>query len=220
MNKLEDIITDIFEQHANAKKAVEMSQYMRNLHPFFGISKPLRTVITKPLLQELKSSPPDMALVHALWKKPQREYHYFCLDYLIATRKQWPENIIRDFEQLIISQSWWDSVDTLAVRLVSEYFKKWPKDRKKIINSWADSDNIWLNRTAIIFQLKYKDGVDEALLYDVIRKHSHSNEFFIQKAIGWALREYAYTHAASVLAFIGATPLKPLSRREALKKIA
>jgi 3-methyladenine DNA glycosylase AlkD len=219
MNNLEDILTDIFEQHADTKKAVEMSQYMRNLHPYYGISKPLRADITKPLIQELKSSAPDMKLIHALWNKPQREYQYFCLNYLIATQKHWQEDIIRDFEQLIISKSWWDSVDTLAVRLVGEYFKKWTKNLKKIINRWTESDNIWLNRTAIIFQLKYKDKIDEKLLYDIIRKHVHSNEFFIQKAIGWALREYAYTEPESVMIFINSTQLKPLSKREAIKKM-
>ncbi len=219
MNNLEDIITDIFEQHADPKKAVEMSQYMRNLHPYYGLSKPLRSAVTKPVLRELKNAAPDMKLIHILWDKPQREYQYFCLEYLFATKKHWNEDLIQDLEQLITRKSWWDTVDTLAIRMVGEYFKKWPQNKEKIIGQWSDSDNMWLNRTAILFQLKYKEKLDEKLLFDIIRKHVLSTEFFIQKAIGWALREYAYTHRESVMDFISSTPLKPLSKREATKRM-
>lgn len=219
MNNLEDIITDIFEQNADPQKAIEMSQYMRNLHSYYGISKPLRSAATKPVLQELKKVAPDIKLILALWDKPQREYQYFCLEYLFATKKYWTQDLIEVLEQLITRKSWWDTVDTLAVRIVGEYFKKWPQNKTKIIGQWSDSDNMWLNRTAILFQLKYKDQLDEDLLYSIMRNHAHSKEFFVQKAIGWALREYAYTHPESVRDFITCTPLKPLSKREATKRM-
>jgi 3-methyladenine DNA glycosylase AlkD len=219
MNYIEDTLTDILEQHANPQKAAEMSQYMRNLHIYYGIPRPLLEEITKPVLKELKAADPDLKLIHILWNKPQREYQYFSLAYLIASKKHWPESIIYDLEQFITIRSWWDTVDTLAVKLAGEYFKKWPQNIHTIISSWNKSGNMWLNRAAILFQLKYKSKTDEQLLYNIIMQHLHSNEFFIQKAIGWALREYNYTNNPSVKTFIASVELKPLSKREAMKKM-
>ena len=121
------------------------------------------------------------------------------------------------FEELIVNKSWWDTVDYIASTLVGYYFEKWPKHKNKKAKQWARDKNLWLNRTAIIFQLKYKENTDLDLLFETILLHVHSKEFFLQKAIGWALRQYAYTDMLQVKKFVATQDLKPLSIREALK---
>lgn len=127
--------------------------------------------------------------------------------------------MLKTFEWMIQQNSWWDSVDTIASRLAGEYFKKFPQQKEAIVLGWSNHENMWLNRTAILFQLSYKSETDEDLLFQVIKQHLHSGEFFIQKAIGWALRQYAYTQPESVKQFVAANELKPLSKREALKHL-
>ena len=117
----------------------------------------------------------------------------------------------------MISNSWWDSVDTIAVKLVGAYFAEYPEEREKWIRKWIKSDNIWLNRTAIIFQLSYKNQLDIPFLVRAILPHTNSKEFFIQKAIGWAIRQYTKTNPKWVKDFVKSNTLKPLSKREAFK---
>ncbi|MEZ4888313.1 MAG: DNA alkylation repair protein [Chitinophagales bacterium] len=119
-------------------------------------------------------------------------------------------------EFMIVHKSWWDSVDTTA-KWVGVFFKKYPTMTKPVTKRWITSDNMWLQRMAIIFQLAYKKDTDVDLLFEYVLRKSDSKEFFIQKAIGWALRQYAKTDANAVWRFVDVTDLAPLSRREALK---
>jgi 3-methyladenine DNA glycosylase AlkD len=122
-------------------------------------------------------------------------------------------------ERLITTKSWWDSVDSIAP-LVGELARKYPELVEENINHWSKHDNYWLRRASILFQLKYKDETNEALLYDYMVKNADSKEFFIQKAIGWALREYSKTNPKSVKAFIEGNQLAPLSIREGSKYLS
>ena len=121
------------------------------------------------------------------------------------------------FEWMAKHNAWWDTIDFIAPKLMGEYFKQFPDERKKWINKWLVSDNFWLQRCAILFQLKYKQETDLGLLADIIQKLSSSEEFFIRKAIGWVLREYAKTDPVWVRAFVANHELSNLSRREAMK---
>ncbi|HMP98599.1 MAG TPA: DNA alkylation repair protein, partial [Cyclobacteriaceae bacterium] len=118
-----------------------------------------------------------------------------------------------------LQKSWWDTVDLIAAKMAGNYFRIYPEQKNKYIKKWRNSKNIWLIRSAILFQLKYKTETDFNLLSDIILQHQDSNEFFIQKAIGWVLREYAYTDAAKVKKLVQTHKLKPLSMREALKHL-
>ena len=213
-----------FEQASELESAEKMAQYMRNLFPFYGIQKPKRAVIVKPILKQLiavSTAENYEAIARELWNKPQREFQYVCLEYLEKVEKLWLRNSSLElFESLIVTKSWWDSVDTIASHCVGKYFRTWPQDVDQTINRWNTHENMWLNRTAIIFQLSYKAKTDTALLARVIDTHSKSKEFFIQKAIGWALRQYAYTDPSYVRTFVETHTLAPLSKREALKNLS
>jgi len=112
---------------------------------------------------------------------------------------------------------WWDSVDVIAPKILGAWFKLYPEQIKPAIAQWLKSDNIWLQRSCLLFQLKYKEKTDTQFLTSVIDQLKDSNEFFIKKAIGWVLREYAKTDSEFVKEFVNSRQLSSLSRREALK---
>jgi 3-methyladenine DNA glycosylase AlkD len=194
---------------------------MKNISGFYGIGKPVRAEIVKPYFPELKGLG-GTELEEAArwcWKQPMREFQYFGMELLYRNRKLWDEGIIHLLEELVVTKSWWDTVDYIADKLVGNYFLTWKKEKKSYAAKWSAHENMWLNRTALLFQLKYKDKTDTELLFKLIRAHTHSNEFFIRKAIGWALRQYSYTDPEAVREFVNKTDLKPLSRKEAMKHI-
>ena len=118
-----------------------------------------------------------------------------------------------------MTNSWWDAVDTIADHLIGFHLQRFPELVPVSVAKWLASDNMWLQRTAILFQLKYKKKTDVSLLFHCIKEMANSKEFFIRKAIGWALREYSKTDAAAVQSFVASTELWPPSVREALKGI-
>jgi 3-methyladenine DNA glycosylase AlkD len=175
-------------------------------------------------LQEyLKANFPPQNVIEKLAKElfamPQREFHYCAIELLIANKKNWTAELIDLFELMIVNNSWWDTVDYVSSHLVAPYFKKFNQEKNKITKRWNQSDNMWLQRVSIIFQNKYKKETNEKLLTDYIVRHTDSKEFFIRKAIGWALREYAYTNSDFVIEFVQTHDMSNLSKREALKNI-
>ena len=218
-----DGVTAEFEKNADTELAGKMAKYMRDLFPFYGIQKQNRAAIAKLFLKELikNSTQEDInENVLFLWNMSQREYQYFCMEYCEKVHKLWQEHTsIQLFENLIVTKSWWDSVDFVASHLVGKYFERWDSKLPAIIDKWNTSDNMWLNRSAIIYQLFYKEKTDTGILTHVIETHSKSKEFFIQKAIGWSLRQYAYTNPEFVKSFVQNNTLAPLSKREALKNL-
>lgn len=207
------------EQIADAGKAAGMSAYMKHRFLFYGIPKPHREALTKPFLYAFKHRSMDEVwqAIEALWNCPGREALYMAMVLLEKHERSLRKSDISRLEWLITTHSWWDSVDALAAHPVGVYFRLFPEERERIIPTWIASENMWLNRTAIIFQLMYKHETDTDILTRSISAHLHSKEFFIQKAIGWALRQYARVNPDWVMDFAESVPLKPLSRREALK---
>jgi 3-methyladenine DNA glycosylase AlkD len=134
-------------------------------------------------------------------------------------KKNYKKGDIQLIENLIITNSWWDSVDVIAKYILGGYLLEHPAETEKVIERFSNSDNIWLNRSAILFQLGYKRKTNFDLLKSECEKHKNSNEFFIQKAIGWALREYAKTNLEAVRNYVDNTNLKKLSQKEAKKHI-
>lgn len=198
-----------------------MKWYMKYQFEYLGIQKPLRADICKPILQWAKQADYEdlMTICRQLWLLPFREYQYLAMD-MMQKHKCWKfRNSIQAFEQFLSQKSWWDSVDAIAANLVGPYFQHYPDLRDEYIDKWWNGDNMWLQRTCIIFQLGYKSGTDAELLFTLCDEKSDSKEFFIQKAIGWALRQYAKTEPEMVKHFVDTHPLKPLSKREALKHL-
>ncbi|HQV94534.1 MAG TPA: DNA alkylation repair protein [Anaerolineales bacterium] len=210
-----------FEKHANPSQAAPMKKYMRDQFEYLGIKTPQSKLLMKEFISE-HGLPPIEGLdeiLRDLWSLPQREFQYAAMNLLDKFEKRLPENFISTLEYLIVTKSWWDTVDALASHPVGTHFKRFPKTREKYLMKWRTSKNMWLRRTAILFQLGYKKDTDFGLLCDIIRENLGSDEFFINKAIGWALRQYAYTDAKAVKKFVKETNLHPLSQREAMKHL-
>jgi 3-methyladenine DNA glycosylase AlkD len=213
-----EILVALFEENRNDENAGPMKKYMKDHFPFLGIKSPLRKELEKQFFKETEilKKPFDKDFVTGLWEKEEREYHYTAITYAGKFIKKLPKDVIPFLEMLITTKSWWDSVDSIAPQ-VGELSRKYPEIIEETIDGWSVDDNFWLRRTAILFQLKYKQQTNESLLYDYIAKNADSKEFFIQKAIGWALREYSKTNPVSVKAFIQGNELAPLSVREGSK---
>lgn len=217
-------LEEIYSANSNASKAEEMERYMKNLFPFFGIQAPIRRAISKDWLKVTSSnfgSPSHRwQLVQALWVREQREFQHTCIDWIGSWKKNnW---IIEDASQLtwiLTNKSWWDSVDIIASHFVGNYVKLFPKEGAELIATYRASSNMWLNRTAILFQLKYKKDTDLQLLHDICAQMEPNKEFFIQKAIGWSLREAGKTFPTEVKAMVDSLNLSGLARREALRRL-
>ena len=211
-----------YAQNASAENATPMEKYMKSLFTFHGIKTEVRRALHKQAAEnhkeELKKNSRDIAL--KLYAKNEREYHYSAIEILVKElKKKFTKEDIGLIEKLLVTHSWWDSVDTIAKYLLGGYLQQYPDEIPGVVARFSASDNMWLNRAAILFQLGYKSATDEKLLFCECEKHRHSKEFFIQKAIGWALREYAKTDPDAVKAFVVKAGLKPLSTREALKNL-
>lgn len=214
-------IQEQFSGHSNPEKAGQMSRYMKNLFPFYGISRPERNELIREWLKSARTltRSEQWKLVDQLWNEPHREMHYTALDLLkIMMRKPQKEELAK-VESLILRNSWWDSVDVLAPYACGTYFQAFPEERDQAVERYMLSGELWLMRTALLFQLFYKEKTDEKLLFDLCRQLSAEKEFFIRKAIGWSLRQYAKTNPEAVTRFVTETPLSGLSRREALKRV-
>lgn len=216
------VLKALFEENKNADNAAAMEKYMKNHFPFLGIKKPLRAELEKKFYGQtgLAKEPFQEEFVRTLWEMPEREYQYAALGYLEKFSKKLGSDDLELLKELITTKSWWDTVDALAAKPVGILGAKFPDTIPAEMDKWAVSDNMWLRRTAILFQLKYKKETDEQRLYTYIRQNANSKEFFIQKAIGWALREFSKTNPDSVKNFIESTELAALSRREGLKYLS
>src|SRR5690554_1097041 len=214
-------VISVFEAYANPVVAKEQSAYMKNRFPFFGIKTPYRRDLQKPFLQKINLPEKEEAfeMIKELWDKPQRELHYFAQEFLFKYAKQFEHKDISLIEHLIVHNSWWDTIDFIATKPLAEYFKLFPNERTEVVDRWLASENIWLQRSTLLFQLKYKSEIDLDLLSHIILKLADSKEFFIRKAIGWVLREYSKTDERWVLDFVENNELQPLSKREAIRLI-
>jgi 3-methyladenine DNA glycosylase AlkD len=158
-------------------------------------------------------------MIPELWELPQREYQYTAIELWMKSMKELKPEDIDLLQWCIVNKSWWDTVDGLAANLAGRYFKLYPDKIESVTGIWVKSDNMWLRRTAILFQLKYKDDTDVELLFSYVKKLAHEKEFFIKKAIGWSIREYSKTKPEDINKFISENQLQPLSRVEGLKVI-
>lgn len=211
-----------FQKHSNPENAFAMAKYMKNNFPFFGLKTEERRKIFKEIwkqnIKEVTENTREIAI--ELYSKPEREFHYCAIEILIKGLKgNYKKNDIQMIEKLILNNSWRDSVDTISKYILGEYLFEFPMEIKNVIERFSNSENMWLNRSAILFQLGYKQKTNAHFLFSECLKQADSKEFFIQKAIGWALREYAKINPDAVKEFVSKANLKPLSTKEALKNI-
>jgi 3-methyladenine DNA glycosylase AlkD len=221
MSDLGQHIQNALEPHRNEARAKPMSAYMRDQFPFLGIASPMRKKLVKAALLETGAlkKPIDENLVLELWACPEREFQYAACDYLAWQREKLEAKHLDLLEKIILEKSWWDSVDSLVhnVGAISLKFS----ETVPMLERWAKSENFWLRRAAILHQLGLKTKTNESRLFKFILENAHDSEFFIRKAIGWALREYSYVNPEAVKTFVleHQNKLSNLSKREALKAL-
>ena len=214
-------LKDLYEKNADPSQAAPMKKYMRDQFEFLGVKTPQSLALQKEFYAKYGYPPINRLdpILRDLWALPHREFQFAGLSLLRKFEKELPSKFIKTIEYLIIHKSWWDTVDAIATHTVGVHFRRFPDVREKYLAKWRASENIWLRRTTILFQLGYKKETGFDLLCDIIRENLNSREFFINKAIGWSLRQYAYTDAKAVKKFVKSTPLHPLSRCEAMKHL-
>ena len=214
-------LENLFRENANPENAFFMKKYMKAKFNFLGIKSLERRALTKVFY--INYNRPDINnienIVRQLWKMEEREFQYFAMELVEKGLNKMAQNDVQLFEYLVVNKSWWDTVDFIAANLVGKHFSNFPILIEQMNKKWISSENMWLNRTALLFQLKYKKNLDTKLLKQNILKCRDSQEFFICKAIGWVLREYSKTNPVWVSEFVDSTTLSPLSKREALKWI-
>ncbi|MCB9034014.1 MAG: DNA alkylation repair protein [Chitinophagales bacterium] len=219
-NTLQQSLATALQQAAVTTDIIPMQNYMKNKFAFFGVRSTNRRTIFKTILKTngLPNEATYQAVVLSMMQHEKREMHYCAIDLVIQCQKKYSaSNDIDYITTMITTNSWWDSVDGIAPNILAYYLKQFPNKIDVVIDNYMKSNNIWLQRSCLLFQLKYKQHTNEQLLFDLCKQLSTSNEFFIQKAIGWSLREYAKTNQQKVYQFVAATPMSNLSRREALK---
>jgi 3-methyladenine DNA glycosylase AlkD len=219
MHTLVDSLHTLYQSHADPVAAGPMKAYMRNQFEYLGINMPQQRALLKELITEqgLPSIEDLPRVLLELWDLPEREFQYAAQTILDKFEQDLPAQFINSIETLLTTKSWWDTVDPLAVQTVGTHFRRFPEVRERTLPRWRVSHDFWLRRTCILFQNKYKTDTDFSLLKAIILENLGSKEFFINKSIGWALREYTRVDPAGVRAFVAETPLAPLSAREALK---
>lgn len=229
-------IIEEFRQYKNEENAEKQAAYLRHQFEFIGLKTPERRLLAKDFLKEKKADKQiDWELVFEFWNLPEREFQYLALDYLHQMKKWLIFDDMEKIKKLTVSKSWWDTVDALD-ELVGHLLLTGRKQAtendstayeqvKTLVKEWAQDENFWIRRIAIDCQLSFKNQTDLELLSYNIEKNllgsSFADEFFITKAIGWALRDLAKTNSAWVIKFIEEheNKMAKLSIREASKHL-
>ncbi len=214
-------LDEMLRAKGNPVFAAGMKKYMRNKFEFYGIPATQRREVFRSFIRENGWPPPDRLeeLCRELYSSPVRDLHYFAMWLADKNLRKFNTGAHKLFEEMIVCNAWWDTVDFIAANILGRYLRSHPELTREITDAWMNSGNIWLQRTCLLFQLKYRKTTDLSLLYGFIDRLKDSGEFFIQKAIGWALREYSKYDPEEVYRYVLQTELKPLSRKEALRII-
>ena len=216
---LSKLISDL-EENRNELLAESMSKYMQDKFRFLGVRGATRTEIYKKYFPDArKTKTIDWDFVENCWNKEEREFQYAVVYYLKAMQKFLKREDISRLKYLIVTKSWWDTVDLLAKVVGSLIIRI--KGYDQIMLEWSKDSNIWLRRVAILYQLSLKDKVDKQVLDKILVNNLGDSEFFINKAVGWALRDYSKYNPEWVREFIKKNKenMANLSIREASKYI-
>ena len=205
-------------QHKNEEQARQMSKYMLNKFEYIGIKTPERRKIFKNFFKEYKNEEKiNWEFINKCWENKYREFQYVGVDYLKNMKDKLTIDDIPKLKQLILKKSWWDTIDNLDMTIGALALKD--SNVNKILLEWSLDENIWLRRIAIDHQLLRKEKTNTELLEKILKNNLGQNEFFINKAIGWALRDYSKTNPEWVKNFIEKNKEKmaKLSVKEASK---
>jgi 3-methyladenine DNA glycosylase AlkD len=221
MTSFQENIRSAMLGQANDSAAIAMRAYQRDQFEFLGVAAPARRAATMPLIKVLKPASAEALIAEAqgLWNLPQREYQYIAVDLLARHVKVLTGADIPALLDLAQQKSWWDTVDGL-VKVVGAILKADKTQQSQMDKALLHPD-FWIRRIAMLHQLGWKGETDFARLQNYAKQLAPENEFFIRKAIGWALREYAWHDPAAIRVFLAemGDQLSPLSRREAGKHL-
>jgi 3-methyladenine DNA glycosylase AlkD len=208
---------------ADPARATAAARYLRDQFPFLGLTAAQVTSLGRAALAGL--GPPIeadlVAVALACWDRPEREYQYFACGYLRRYVRVGSASLLPTVRTLITTKSWWDTVDTLAAHTVGPLVSAHPA-LVSTMDEWAVDENLWLARTAILHQLTYQGRTDADRLFRYCSLQAGHPDFFIRKAIGWALRQYARTDPTAVRSYVDAhrSALSALSVREATRHLS
>ncbi len=217
-------VAERLAEAADPEKAGSMAAYMKTDTPFYGAQKAGRVPILRAAVEGFPPSNREdyRTAVLALWAQPHREEKYLAIGYARSFPRFVTLSSIPLYRRLIIEGAWWDLVDEVAIHLVGTVLLHQREPMTPKVEAWIDDRDLWLRRTSILAQIGHKGAADADLLFEACERRMHETEFFIRKAIGWALRDYAKTDPDAVAAF--ATDhrgeLSGLSYREATKHLA
>jgi 3-methyladenine DNA glycosylase AlkD len=222
VSELADRITAALEPARDPDRAEPMAAYLRHRYPFLGIAAPQRVALVRTALAGT-SRPSAGELLDAadvLWRRDEREYQLAAAGLLHRWVTILPSSALARVEVLLTTRSWWDTVDELAIHVVGGLVRADP-GLVSVMDRWIGADDIWLARTAILHQNRWKAATDQDRLFRYCLRRAPDTEFFLRKAIGWALREHSRTDPDAVRRFVTAHhgELSGLTRREALKRI-
>ena len=215
-------IKNELKQHGDATKAPQMQAYMKTDQPFYGVQSKLRKQIFRNAIKKYPviSREAWEMLILELWNGIHREEMYLALEVAERYKNYHDESAWNLFENLLRSATNWDTVDWLSSNLIGRLVEKY-RHFEKHLWEWSNDKNFWVRRASLLAHLKHKEKTNTKLLSDTILKLAHEKEFFIKKAIGWALRQYSYTDPNWVIQFVKNHEgiLSGLSKREALKAL-
>lgn len=222
-----EALQNAYRREGKPADAASMSKYMRNHFTFYGLKVPQRRAIDKGILSTYKKFDQKslISLASELWQKDEREFQYFAVDLICKKVKAFSGSSSKDFKQassclltLLTSKSWWDTIDPLAA-VVGDLVLKHGSPATDLMEEWIHSDNLWLRRTALLHQLKFREKTDSERLFRFCLDCAHEEEFFIRKAIGWALRQYHRVDPSAVERFVSRNGdrMSTLSKKEALR---
>jgi 3-methyladenine DNA glycosylase AlkD len=217
-------VTAQLKRLADPSKAPAMAAYMKTARAFNGVPTPMRTAILEQMGDRF--TPRDQKAyarnVIALWELPHREEQYCAIWFARRYEEFITPASMPLYERMIREGAWWDFVDEIAANLVGTVYENFRAPTRPVIERWIDDDDMWIRRTAILAHLKHKQDTDAAQLFKHCLKRAHEPEFFIRKAIGWALREYSKTDPRAVRAFLkkNSKQLSNLSYAEGSRHLA
>lgn len=215
-------LTAEYPAAADPERAVGQRAYMRDVAPFLGLTSSVRRSLSRAVLSGVpRPGEPDCAAVALrCWELPEREYHYFAVDYLRRYVTYCSSDFLPVVRYLLTTVPWWDTVDLLAAHVVGGLVAA-DGDLTADMDAWIEDADLWLVRAALLHQLRYKQRTDADRLFGYCALQSGHGDFFVRKAIGWCLREYAKTDPDAVRAFVAGhrDRLAPLSVREALRTV-
>jgi 3-methyladenine DNA glycosylase AlkD len=217
INELEQLLSS----ERNVARAPKAEAYMKHKFPFFGMETAVRRSIQKSWITGLKTCDDRnlrWELIRELWSRDEREFHYVAMDWLNSWPKKWISPLdASELKWLLVHHSWWDSVDTIASNYLGKWAKLYPAIARDTFEEWREETSFWLHRSCLIYQLKYGNHVDAVYLESLIAQFLPNKEFFIQKAIGWSLRQYSKFQPEQVKQILKNHPIQGLALREASK---